>query len=114
MNTAAPKDARPLRVLMVEDNPADVELCLRELRKAGYEARAEAVRDAEAFAAKLGSGDFDVILADASLPSWSGMEALAAARRSGGATPFILLTGTLREDEALLAKLREMQKTEPQ
>ncbi len=28
--------SRPLRVLIVEDNPADAELVLRQLRRAGF------------------------------------------------------------------------------
>ena len=100
MSAVTTDNPRRLRVLMVEDNPADAELCLRELRRSGYEAYAEVVRDAKDFAAKLAAAEFDVVIADAALPSWSGVEALEALRRAGRATPFLLLTGTMRDEEA--------------
>ena len=33
----------PLRVLMLEDNPRDVELSLQELKKAGFKVQADTV-----------------------------------------------------------------------
>ena len=44
---------QPLRVLMVEDNPADAELCLHELQRAGYRPHLEVVRTAEEFASTI-------------------------------------------------------------
>ena len=38
----------PLRVLILEDNPRDVELCIQELKKAGFELQADAVDTEEA------------------------------------------------------------------
>ena len=87
MTVSAATSARPLHLIMVEDNPADVELCLRELRKAGYEPQAEVVLLPEVFAARLGAGNCQVIIADEALPSWSGLEALAELKRSGKGIP---------------------------
>ena len=44
-----------LRILILEDNPRDVELCIHELKKAGFELDADAADSEEAFAAKLES-----------------------------------------------------------
>jgi len=85
---------------MVEDNPADVELCLRELRKAGYEPQAEVVQLPEDFVVRLGTGNYEIVVADVVLPTWSGLEAFEALKRSGKDIPFILLTGTMRDEEA--------------
>lgn len=100
MTGSIPINSRLLRVLMVEDNAADAELCLRELKKAGYEAQCEVVTGPEEFSRTLAASTFDLVVADASLPSWSGLEALELLRRLGHAAPFLLLTGTMREEEA--------------
>jgi signal transduction histidine kinase/DNA-binding response OmpR family regulator len=97
MTTPLPQ---PLRVLMVEDNPADAELCLRELKKAGFDARADAVQTAQEFAARLAEEGYGVVIADYTLPAWSGLEALELLQRMAKDVPLILLTGTMKEDEA--------------
>ena len=60
---------QPLNVLMVEDNPADAELCLRELKKAGYDARVEVVQTAQDFTDRLRAGQYHVVLGDYTLPA---------------------------------------------
>lgn len=90
-----------LQVLMVEDDPADAELCIRELRKAGYDAQVEVVQTAHDFADRLNSGAYHIVLGDYTLPAWSGIEALEMLQRMEKDLPFILLTGTMREEEAM-------------
>jgi nitrogen-specific signal transduction histidine kinase/DNA-binding response OmpR family regulator len=96
-NASSPQ---PLKVLLVEDNPADAELCIRELKKAGFDPHADVVQTAPEFAARLAEGSYHVVLGDYTLPAWSGLEALELLQRLGRDTPFILCTGTLREEEA--------------
>ena len=92
---------KPLRVLFVEDSPADVELCRRALSSAGYELDAEVVDSAEDFARRLDTGDYDVILSDFNLPAWTGLEALKELRQRRRNIPFILVTGSLGEETAV-------------
>src|SRR6266540_4249110 len=94
---------QPLHVLMVEDNPADAELCLRELKKAGYDARVEVVQTAQDFTDRLRAGHYHIVLGDYTLPAWSGLEALETLQRMKTGLPFILITGTMREEEAARA-----------
>ena len=91
---------QPLRVLMVEDNPADAELCIRELKKAGFDARVDVVQTAQEFSARLADGEYQLVIADYTLPTWSGMEALDLLRRKFKDMPLIVLTGTLKEEES--------------
>jgi signal transduction histidine kinase/DNA-binding response OmpR family regulator len=91
---------QPLKVLLVEDNPADAELCIRELKKAGFDPRADMVQNAQDFAARLAEGGYHVVVGDYTLPAWSGFEALDLLLRLSKDTPFILCTGTMREEEA--------------
>ena len=86
-----------MRVLIVEDEPADVELELRELRQAGFEASADVAQSAEEFAAWLRSNSYSVVLADYKLPNWNGMETIEVLRREGLDVPVILVSGELGE-----------------
>ena len=90
-----------LRVLILEDSPQDVELCIRELKKAGFELHAEVADSEEVFAAKLECQDYDLILSDYRMPAWSGIEAFRFLRQSRKDIPFILVTGTLGEEAAV-------------
>jgi len=86
-----------LRVLLVEDEPADVELALRALRQAGFEASADIAQTREEFTNLVRKNSYDVILADYKLPNWNGMESLDVLRAEGLDCPVILLTGALGE-----------------
>jgi len=90
----------PLRVLIVEDNPADAVLLERQLARAGFEAAVTRV-DSEADFRRELEGDFDVILCDYEMPQFSGPDALRILRDSGKLIPFILVSGTLGEEKAV-------------
>jgi PAS domain S-box-containing protein len=100
-DSSAHSISTPLRVLILEDNPRDVELCIQELNKAGFELQADAVDTEEGFASKLQSCDYDLILSDFRIPTWSGLEAFRLLKQKGKDIPFILVTGTLGEEAAV-------------
>jgi len=85
----------------VEDNPADVELTLQYLRKAGYSAQVDVVDNAADFLSKLQLNAYDMVFSDYRLPGWSGMDALEALQKEGREIPFILLSGTVGEEIAV-------------
>jgi diguanylate cyclase (GGDEF)-like protein/PAS domain S-box-containing protein len=91
----------PVRILFLEDSPADVELCLRELKKAQLEVRADVVQTQEEFVEKLLEKPHDVILSDYRLQSWTGMDALDLLREHSLDIPFIIVTGALGEEMAV-------------
>lgn len=93
---------RPLKVLIVEDNPADAELALLQLRRDGFEPEWERVDTEEAYLARLHVG-LDLILSDYDLPLFSGLRALDLLKTSGLDVPFILVSGTIGEDIAVTA-----------
>jgi len=97
----SPKVKGDLRILYLEDNPRDVELCVMELRKAGFHPLIDTVVNREDFLAKLHSSTYDVILSDHGIPGWNGLEAFHEVMHSGVAIPFILITGTLGEERAV-------------
>jgi signal transduction histidine kinase len=97
----ARQEVQPLRVLFVEDQPADVELEKRALREHGFDVQGCAVQDAEQFLNEVRKGACDIVLADYNLPQWNGMEAVSLLRREGLDIPVILVTGALGEARAV-------------
>jgi CheY-like chemotaxis protein len=73
--------ARPLAVLVVEDNIDSQYLCCEMLKAYGF--HADGVGHAEDALALLGAGDYHVLFADIGLPGMSGVELarLALARQ---------------------------------
>jgi signal transduction histidine kinase len=90
-----------LRALLVEDEPADVELVLRALRQAGFAASADVAQTAEEFTEQVRKNSYDVILADYKLPNWNGMESVEVLRREGLDVPVIVVSGSLGEHTAV-------------
>ncbi len=99
--TALAGPAVKLRVLMVEDDPVDRELVLRELRNGGFEPEAEVVQTEDEFVRHIESKQYDVILADYGLPTWRGPDGLELLKQRGLDIPFILVTGSLGDERAV-------------
>ncbi|MCI0527052.1 MAG: EAL domain-containing protein [Nitrospira sp.] len=95
--------AIPLRVLIVEDSEDDAVLLSRELRRGGYELTYERVDTAAAMIAALKNQTWDIVFSDHSMPHFSGTEALAILRERGLDLPFIFVSGTIGEDNAVAA-----------
>ncbi len=89
-----------LNVLLVEDDPGDAELLLRELRRAGFDPVWQRVDSEQEYLARLGS-DIDLILSDFSMPQFDGMRALKLLKESGLQIPFIIVSGTIGETVAV-------------
>jgi signal transduction histidine kinase len=84
-----------LRVLLVEDKPADRDLILRELGKGEFDVISDVVQTAEEFRQRIKTKIPDVVLADYNLGQWRGMEALEILRAEGLDIPLILVSGAL-------------------
>ena len=89
-----------LRILLVEDVPTDAELAERELRNAKISFSTTRVATEEAYLAEL-TNNPDIILADFSLPGFSGSEALALAREKCPDIPFVFVSGAIGEERAI-------------
>ncbi|MGC2450150.1 MAG: response regulator [Candidatus Sulfotelmatobacter sp.] len=92
---------KSIRVLLLEDNPADAELSLRQLRRDGFQVEAVIVRTPDEFKERISSSTYDIVLGDYRLPGWTGMEAFQWLRAQGHDLPFILVSGTLGDDFAV-------------
>src|SRR5262245_32173095 len=92
--------AKRIRILHLEDDPADAMLIERALLDEKIDCEIEHVSSREAFAAALTAGGFDLVLSDYSLPGFDGMSALTMVREKHVETPFVLVTGTIGEERA--------------
>lgn len=92
--------SKPLRVLLLEDEEHDAELIVRELRRAGYDPDWRRVDSEDAFLEQL-EHPHDVILSDNSMPGFSAMEALHHLRRRQIDLPFIIVSGSIGEEQAV-------------
>lgn len=90
-----------LKALVVEDEPADVELALQTLRRAGLEVTGDIAQTPKEFTELVRRNPYDVVLADYKLPGWNGMESVAILRREGLDIPVILVSGALGEQTAV-------------
>jgi len=94
---------RSFRVLIVEDSEDDVLLAVREFRRAGYDVIFERVDTADAVATALAKQTWDLVIADYSMPHFSGTAALELLKQTGLDIPFIFVSGTIGEDTAVAA-----------
>jgi diguanylate cyclase (GGDEF)-like protein/PAS domain S-box-containing protein len=88
-----------LKVLILEDNVSDAELMLHELRKAGFSLDYRIVNTEADYIANL-ENEFDVILADFSLPQFDAPQALALMQKKKLDIPFIVVTGAVGDELA--------------
>jgi CheY-like chemotaxis protein len=89
-----PAAARPLRVLVAEDNPVNRKLATRILQNAGH--TVFCANDGQEAVETLSRDRFDIILMDVQMPRMDGFEATAEIRRLESAlrihTPIVALT----------------------
>ncbi|PYO40978.1 MAG: hybrid sensor histidine kinase/response regulator [Gemmatimonadetes bacterium] len=90
-----------VRILLLEDVPADAALIQRELTKAGLVFVSQRVDTRVAFEEALGVFAPDVILSDHGLPNFDGAAALQLVKERFPALPVILVTGSLNEETAV-------------
>ena len=91
----------PLRILHLEDDRNDAEIIQGLLESDGIDCQVTRVETREDFIASLNQADFDLILADFSLPSFDGISALHIALEKRPDVPFIFVSGTLGEEVAI-------------
>ncbi len=93
----------PLRVLFVEDSEDDMLLQLRELRREGYDVTYQRVQQIHELREALRGQAWELIISDYSLPSFTGLDALRVVQESQLDIPFILISGTVGEEIAVLS-----------
>ena len=93
----------PLRVLFVEDSEDDMLLLLEELRRGGYGVEYSRVDTEVHMSEALDQGSWDIVIADYSMPGFSGLRALEVLQGHADDLPFIIVSGNIGEDTAVKA-----------
>ena len=93
----------PLRVLQVEDTEDDAALVAAALTRAGYHVFARRIDTADDLRRELEESEWDLVIADYTIPGFSGTKALSIVREHHADLPFIFVSGTIGEDTAVAA-----------
>jgi PAS domain S-box-containing protein len=94
-----------IRILLLEDSDIDAELLETHLAAGAFTFEIERATSRSAFEQMIGN-DYDVILADYSLPDFDGLSALEMSQSRQPQTPFIFVSGVVGEDFATNALLQ--------
>jgi CheY-like chemotaxis protein len=97
----APSTVHVVRILLLEDSPADAHLIRKVLEADGLPFALELVDEEKAFRDACARGGMDVILSDFQLPGFDGWAALETARRLRPDVPFIFVSGVIGEEMAV-------------
>src|SRR5688572_22448882 len=93
----------PIRILFVEDQKADAERALHQLKRAGIPCDWRRVETEQTLVESLQDFSPDLILSDFSLPQFDGMSALRISQEKAPQIPFMFLSGTIGEERAIQA-----------
>ena len=74
-----------------------------ELERGGYDVIWERVQTADAMKAALQQSAWDLVLSDFAMPAFSGPAALDLLKESGNDFPFVIISGTIGEENAVAA-----------
>jgi PAS domain S-box-containing protein len=94
---------RPLRLLLIDDNPHDRELLARELRQRFVPLTIEPVRDQLEFERALAYASFDAVVVDYQIHWSTGLDVLRAVKRARPQCPVVMFTASGSEEIAVQA-----------
>ena len=92
--------AKPLNLLIVEDNPADAELMLHALRRAEFDPTATRVETEKDYREHLNQAP-EIVLSDFSMPEFDAIQALSIMQERKQDIPIIIVSGSIGEDRAV-------------
>ena len=91
-----------IQVLIVEDSRNDAELIISELRLAGYNPEWHRVESEAEYISALHPG-LDLVISDFAMPDFNGLRALDLLRQRNTDIPFIIVSGVIGEETAVVA-----------
>jgi DNA-binding NtrC family response regulator len=94
---------RPLRILLVDDNPDHRALVVRELRRQFTDVQITETTGAHDLTRALAENTFDLVITDYLMQNFDGLSALRMVRASAPDCPVIMFTGTGSEEVAVWA-----------
>jgi DNA-binding response OmpR family regulator/anti-sigma regulatory factor (Ser/Thr protein kinase) len=94
---------KEIRLLIVEDSEDDLLLLVREVKRGGYKLSFERVQTEAEMRAALSEKPWDLIIADYTLPHFSGLAAQQTLRETGLDIPLVIVSGTITDETAVSA-----------
>jgi PAS domain S-box-containing protein len=92
--------ARPLHIVLLEDDPNDALLIRRELKRSGFEPIGERVETEHDFRAQLERKP-EIVIADFFQPQFDALRALQLVREVEADIPLVVVTGALGDEAAV-------------
>lgn len=92
---------KELKLLLLEDDPADAALIQATLLRSGMHFRSHLAGNEKEFLKALDEDQFDAVLADNGLPQYTSLKALEVIKKKDPFMAFILVTGTVSEEFAV-------------
>jgi two-component system cell cycle sensor histidine kinase/response regulator CckA len=93
--------ARGIRILVLEDDESDAELIMNALKNSDHSPAFTVECSASEYERLLKQGEYEVIVADYNLRSWTALDALEILKKSGNDVPFVVVTGSLGDEAAV-------------
>ena len=90
-----------LRILLIEDNLADTELTVREMKRGGLDFDWRRVETEADLRRECRDWEPSVVLSDFAMPQFDGLSALRIVRELRPEVPFIFVSGTIGEETAI-------------
>ncbi len=90
-----------IKILVLEDNPNDADLLIRELKTSGLRFFSEIVKTREEFENAFQNFNPDIILSDYSLPAFDGASAFQIKQKINPHIPFIIVSGIIGDENAV-------------
>ena len=91
----------PLKIILLEDNPLDVDLLESKLDAEEYRYKITCVRTRNEFVSSLKKNGHQIILSEYSLPNFDGLAALKLAQEICPNVPFLFVSGAIGEELAI-------------
>ena len=92
-----------LNIILIEDSEDEAMLLVNELKEAGFTLNFERTNSISGFEKLLDSSKWDCVIADHSMPSGRALSALKIFRKRDADIPFIILVGTVIDEDAVNA-----------
>ena len=96
---------KSIKILFVEDNPLDVELLIRHIKKGGFDISYDITTSLQEISDLTDKHHYDICICDYGLPGFSGIDAVKQIQAMDADIPVILVSGTIPDEQAIDALL---------
>ncbi|MBC5862792.1 ATP-binding protein [Flavobacterium turcicum] len=93
---------KTIKIVLLEDNPADADLLVRQLTKSGIDFLIEITETRSKYIEILFKFKPDIVLSDYAMPSFDAISAFQILKQTDNAIPFIIVSGIIGEEKAVM------------